>query len=278
LISFPELSVLENKHHPDGCKKHSQGLLELIAREINCDISHIFDLELNIIDSSPSIISGLYEEFISSGRIDNLASTYCAMKGISETDNSGKDIKMFIAFDNEECGSLSMTGADSAHVENSLRRILSTLPGEKSPDFIDAFFSRSFIISADMAHAVHPNFSEKHQSSHSPTMHGGVVIKTNPNTRYATEPVGASIVRCLAERNNIKTQEFIVRNDSPCGTTIGPILAGQTGIRVVDIGGPMWSMHSIREMMGTDDMHFYLNFMKAFYNDPHPLYEDASLG
>lgn len=269
--------LLEREKYPNGAKRHSQGLLELISQEINVPVSQIEDLELNVIDSNPSQITGLYEEFISSPRIDNLASTFCALTSISETDNNGKDIKLFAAFDHEECGSLSMQGADSSHADQTLRRILAVLPGDTAPDAVEAFYRRSFILSADMAHAQHPNYPEKHQSSHAPQMHQGVVIKNNANQRYASEAIGSTLLRTLGSRNNIKMQEFMVKNDSPCGTTIGPILAGQTGIRTADIGAPMLAMHSCREMMGTDDAYHYANFMKVFYSDSHDFAEGAAL-
>ena len=106
--------------------------------------------------------------------------------------------------------------------------------------------SRSFLISADMAHAVHPNYSDRHEECHRPVMHGGIVIKHNPNQRYATSARTAAYLKSLAARLSIPTQDFVVRNDSPCGNTIGPIVSAKLGIPAVDIGLAQWSMHSIR--------------------------------
>jgi len=123
---------------------------------------------------------------------------------------------------------------------------------------------KSFLLSADMAHAIHPNYPEKHESQHKPEIHKGVVIKTNANQRYATSPVTAAIMRHLAAKNKIPIQDFVIRNDSVCGSTIGPILS-RFGLRTVDIGAPQFSMHSIREMCGIDDISHYLNLMKVFF-------------
>lgn len=113
---------------------------------------------------------------------------------------------------------------------------------------------RSFLISADAAHAVHPNYAEKHQSAHAPKLNKGTVIKTNDNQRYATNGESGFVVRELARRAGISVQEFMVKNDCPCGSTIGPIISSRTGIRTVDLGAACWSMHSIRETVGVADI------------------------
>ncbi|CAG9310945.1 unnamed protein product [Blepharisma stoltei] len=268
----------EKENYPENNKRHAQGLLELISKEIGCKTEEILDLDLCIIDTAPAVLSGLYEEFISSARLDNLMSAYCSLQSLINSNTDGKDIKLLAAFDNEEVGSLSMQGANSIVAEQTFRRILETLPGNKKNDAIEGFFRRSLALSADMAHAVHPNYSDKHQTCHSPIVHGGVVIKANPNQKYATDPVGAAFIRTLAKKYSIPTQDFIVKNNSPCGSTIGPYIAGNTGIRVIDIGAPMLAMHSCREIMGVDDAYYYMKIMAAFYDDSQNYYEGALLG
>lgn len=134
--------------------------------------------------------------------------------------------------------------------------------------------SNSLLISADMAHAVHPNYSDKHDECHRPKMHAGVVIKYNSNQRYATSSRSAAIIKALAIRENIPIQEFMVRNDSPCGSTIGPIVSAKLGISTIDVGLPQLSMHSIREMAGTGDVELGIRLLQAFYTNPLPVIEN----
>ncbi len=118
-----------------------------------------------------------------------------------------------------------------------------------------------------MAHAVHPNYSDKHQPLHAPKIHHGIVIKTNANQRYATDTIGGTIVRAIADLVNVPVQDFIVKNDSPCGSTIGPMTAAKAGIKTVDIGGPMLGMHSIRETCGVVDLLHYRRLFTSFYGN-----------
>jgi aspartyl aminopeptidase len=118
-----------------------------------------------------------------------------------------------------------------------------------------------------MAHAVHPNYASKHEKNHSPKMNSGIVIKSNSNQRYATSGVTGFIVRELGRRAGVPIQEFAVRNDCPCGSTIGPQISANTGIRAVDLGMPQLSMHSIREMMGSSDLTFAHKLFTSFYKD-----------
>jgi len=134
-----------------------------------------------------------------------------------------------------------------------------------SDEFIEIALRKSFLISADMAHGVHPNYKEKHDPNHKPSIHGGLVIKLNTNQRYATNSVTSLPLREIAKRHKIPVQDFVVRNDSPCGTTIGPIIASHTGIRTVDVGNPQLSMHSIRETCGVCDLTHAINLFKAFF-------------
>merc|ERR1711991_924930 len=122
------------------------------------------------------------------------------------------------------------------------------------------------MISADMAHAVHPNYASKHEGLHKPRLHGGMVIKDNANQRCATTTQSAFLIEELARERNIPVQSFVVRNDSPCGSTIGPMMSARSGLRTVDMGIPQLSMHSIREMCATTDVDHSLNLFEAFFN------------
>jgi aspartyl aminopeptidase len=135
---------------------------------------------------------------------------------------------------------------------------------------------KSCLVSADMAHALHPNYSEKHEENHRPLMNKGVVIKHNANQRYATTSVTTTILREAAKRKNVPLQEFVVRNDSPCGSTIGPMLSAKMGLRTIDIGNPQLSMHSIREQCGTRDIGFAVDLLDSFYQNYHAIDESLT--
>lgn len=262
----------EQKKKKNGDEKYHAALIGVLAEEIGCDPSAIKDMDLYIADSQPSAIGGLMKEFMFSPRLDNLASCYTSLRALVKTSLEGDDlvnktdrtVNMICLFDHEEIGSRSAQGACSPFLLDSMKRIVAVL---ERPTCLSSVLARSFIISADMAHAVHPNYVSKHEDKHCPALHKGVVIKTNQNQRYATNGYTGFVLREIASRRGIPTQEFVVRNDSPCGSTIGPIIAGGTGIRTVDVGMPQLAMHSCREMCGVDDFDHAIDLFAAFFAD-----------
>ncbi|GMP22286.1 hypothetical protein CsSME_00000370 [Camellia sinensis var. sinensis] len=173
---------------------------------------------------------------------------------------------MIALFDNEEVGSNSIQGAGAPTMFQAMRRIVGCLAHEYVGEgAYERAIRQSFLVSADMAHGVHPNFTDKHEEHHRPELQKGLVIKYNANQRYATSGVTAFLFKEIAKIHNLPTQEFAVRNDMGCGSTIGPILASGVGIRAVDCGIAQLSMHSIREICGKEDVDIAYKHFKAFY-------------
>ncbi|XP_062202835.1 probable aspartyl aminopeptidase [Phragmites australis] len=252
--------------------KHHPLLLQLIAKEANCEPDEICDFELQLCDTQPSVVAGAMKEFIFSGRLDNLCMSFCSLKALIDStfDEHSLDnesgVRMVALFDHEEVGSDSAQGAGSPAMLDALSRITGSLNFSNSK-LLEKAIQRSFLVSADMAHALHPNYMDKHEENHQPKLHGGLVIKHNANQRYATNAVTAFIFREIAERHQLPVQDFVVRNDMGCGSTIGPILASGVGIRTVDIGAPQLSMHSIREMCAVDDINYSYEHFKAYFEE-----------
>ncbi|KAH7685654.1 aspartyl aminopeptidase protein [Dioscorea alata] len=243
-------SFSRSAHHPL--------LLQLLSEELGCNSEDIMGIELNVCDTQPSCLGGGKNEFIFSGRLDNLASCYGALRALIDSCKSPaalaneQAIRMVALFDNEEVGSNSVQGAGAPTIFQAIRRIADHLAHE-------------YIVSADMAHGVHPNFSDKHEEHHKPQLQKGLVIKHNANQRYATSAITAFLFKEVANAHNLPVQEFVVRNDMACGSTIGPIIATGVGIRTVDCGIPQLSMHSVREICGKEDIVTAYKLFTAFF-------------
>lgn len=244
-------------------EKHHNVLIELLASELECSTDSICDFELCLHDTQPAAVGGAKKEFIFAPRLDNLMMSYTSIQALTsslETLSEDTNVRMVALYDNEEVGSNSLMGAASTLFESVIERITGKLHFQKS-------IRKSLMVSADMAHALHPNYASKHEANHQPMMHEGLVIKHNANQRYATTSTTAFILRELAKRHDIPIQDFCVRQDMGCGSTIGPIISTRTGIRTIDVGIPQLSMHSIREMCGTDDVSHSINIFIALFNE-----------
>ncbi len=233
-------------------------LLNLIAKELNVDIQDILDFDLMLYDCEKATFVGLNNEFISSGRIDDLSMAHAAITAVIEGTDTDTT-KVAAIFDNEETGSGTKQGAASPVLANILHRINEAFGGSDS-DFYRAI-SKSFMVSADNAHAFHPNYSEKYDPTNHPFLGGGPVIKINANCKYMTDAHSAAIFRSLCEEAGSPYQYFVNHSDVAGGSTLGNILTSQIDIEGVDVGNPILAMHSVRETGSAEDHN---NMVKTF--------------
>lgn len=256
-------------------KRHNKDLVQVIATELGVKPESIEDFELLLFDTQKSCFGGINEEFIFSPRLDNQVTCYCATEALIASTGSlesQRGIQLMSLFDHEEIGSQSAQGADSSFLPDILHR-LALLSFDQSADadselpssyFLTAM-SKSFIISSDMAHGVHPNYAEHYEALNKPHLNEGPVIKINANQKYVTNSAGIVLLKQIANISKTPLQLFVIRNDSPCGSTIGPMVAAKLGIRTLDIGNPQLSMHSIRETCGVADFEMLIDLFASYY-------------
>ena len=207
--------------------------------------------DLCLFDRTPPAVLGADQSLLASGRLDNQVSCWAAIDAITTADDPGDTTAVVALFDHEEVGSESVTGAAGPLLEHVLER-LSLAMGATRADFLHQL-ADSTCVSADNAHAVHPNYRERHDPDHQPIVNRGPAIKLNSNQRYATTARSTAMIRRVFADAGVPSQVFVSRNNMPCGTTIGPITATRLGIETVDVGVPQLSMHSARELCGVDD-------------------------
>jgi len=269
-ISKSALSTQEN-HHPLLLNILAEALSEKLDTPVK--ESDIHDLELSLFDTSPSIVGGGMGEFIFSPRLDNLFSSFAAFEALAKSVEGGPNskgleesglIRTIALWDNEEIGSVSHQGAESNFLEAVLTRVSSAFTTHPSPALTEQTLAASFLLSCDMGHALHPCYPEKHEQNHRPLINKGPAIKTNAKQRYASTAATTFLLRQVAAIAKVPLQEYEVRNDMACGSTIGPLVS-KIGLRTVDIGCPQLSMHSIREQAGCTDLALLTDLFEAFF-------------
>ncbi|MCB1706634.1 MAG: M18 family aminopeptidase [Halioglobus sp.] len=256
----PVLSQIEAGEKPDF---RALLMARLSQEHPQCDAVQIFDYELSFYDTQAPSLVGLRQEFIASARLDNLLSCFTGLQALLQCD--GTVSSLLVCNDHEEVGSLSTSGAQGPLLLSVLNRLAGSHAG------FAALADRSMMISADNAHAIHPNFADRHDENHGPQLNRGPVIKVNASQRYATNSETSGLFRQLAAQEGVPVQSFVVRNDMGCGSTIGPITAGATGIRTLDIGVPTLGMHSIRELAGARDAADLCRILQRYFNYAGPL-------
>ncbi|MDR6988532.1 aspartyl aminopeptidase [Paenarthrobacter nitroguajacolicus] len=273
LLRFPQLAIhLDRGVNDNGLHLSKQqhmnpifgqgdpageDLLALLADRVEgatVDAAQIGGYDVVVADTQAPAVFGANGEFFASGRMDNLSSTHAGLVALIEHASAAPSdgpIAVLAAFDHEEIGSNSRSGACGPILEDILVRVSDGLGASVSQR--RQALAASFCVSADAGHAVHPNYPEKHDPANKPVLNGGPLLKINANQRYATDATGAALWARLCDESGVPYQEYVSHNDLPCGSTIGPLTATRLGIRTVDVGIPLLSMHSARELCGVDD-------------------------
>jgi aspartyl aminopeptidase len=285
LLRFPQLAihldravneglVLDKQQHMnpvfglgDPAGEDLLGLLAARVTDAEVDPAQIGGYDVVIADTQAPAVFGAKDEFFAAGRLDNLSATHAGLTALIAHAGTplpdGAPIAVLAAFDHEEIGSASRSGASGPLLEDVLVRISAGL-GASAAQRRQAF-AASFCVSADAGHALHPNYPERHDPANRPVLNGGPLLKINANQRYATDAAGAALWARLCDDAGVPFQEFVSNNVMPCGSTIGPLTATRLGIRTVDVGVPLLSMHSARELCGVKDPHWLATVTGAFF-------------
>ena len=281
LLRVPQLAVhMDRSVNAEGLKLNAQqhlypvwglgdaregDLLAFVAAEHGLQADDVLGWDLMAYDVNPAAYLGREAEFVVGARMDNLVSVHASVAALAAAANEGVGdgpIPVLAAMDHEETGSDSYAGAAGPFLETVLERLVDARGGRV--DERARAYAGSYVASADMAHAVHPNYAERHDAGHRPRPNGGPVLKVNANQRYATDGRSRAVWAKACELAGVPWQTFVARNDMPCGSTIGPITATRLGIATFDVGVPGLSMHSVRELVGSEDPWMLAGALRAF--------------
>jgi aspartyl aminopeptidase len=280
IMIIPNVAIHFNREVNDGYKYNKQKdmlpilgfiskeldnkdyLLDLIASELGINKNEILDYDLYLNATEEGTLVGLNDEFISIGKLDDLWMVFAGIKAIVNSDNN-KSTKIMMCFDNEEVGSTTAEGANSNTLINIMSRINYCL-GNKEEE-LQRGLANSFMISADLAHGIHPNYIEKHDPTNKPKLGEGVVIKYSANKKYGTDALVASIIKQCCDKADVPVQLFVNRSDALGGSTIGPVANSSLTIPVADVGPAILAMHSVRELGAVKDNEHVLKAFKYFF-------------
>ena len=287
LLRIPSLAIhLDREVSKQGLKLNAQHhlapvlgledapeLRDMVAVELRAQgisefpTEKVLAFDLMTYDTQPSGVSGARGEFIHAPRLDNLASCHAGLTALltSGEDRLPRFTRVVVLYDHEEVGSRSAEGAGGTLLADVLDRVVTGFKGGE-PQGLQRALSASMMVSADMAHAVHPNYADRHEGGHTPLIGRGPVIKVNANQAYATDSSTSGFFAAICAENEIEPQYFVSRSDLACGSTIGPVTAAKLGIRAVDVGNPMLSMHSCREMAGAADIAPMIAVLTSFFS------------
>lgn len=255
--TLPLLGLINDKFEKDGY------LLKLIGEELNVGAEEILGFDLALYEYEKGCLMGMDEELISSSRLDDMWMVYAGTKALVNS-KPNKATQVMVCIDNEEIGNLTAQGASSNLLIHTLERITLAL-GKDKEDFYRTL-SSSLMISADLAHALHPNLPEKHDLTNKPVLEGGPVLKIAASGSYSTDSFNGAIFTEICQKAGVPCQKFVNRSDVKGGTTIGPVTAANLTIPVIDMGAPVLGMHSIRELASVKDNEYTIKAFTEFYN------------
>lgn len=254
---MPVLAQLKNDVNANGY------LLKMVADKACVDVSDILDFDMSLYDTTPAVLVGANNDFLTSGRLDDLSMVHASLTALLSSKPS-KMTQIMAVFDNEETGSGTKQGAASPVLYNLLTRINDSIGGDN--ETLLRAIDSSFMVSADNAHALHPNYPEKHDPTNHPVLGGGPAIKINANCKYMTDAQSAAVFRSVCEGAGVPFQYFVNHSDSAGGSTLGNILTSQIDLRGVDMGAAIWAMHSVRETASPLD-HCYITKAFTYFYD-----------
>lgn len=282
LLTIPNLAIHFNRAVNDGVKLSAQkdmlpvvgvfadaaeansSLRDMVAEAAGCDPADLLDYDLMLYDTTPAMTLGARGEFITSGRLDDLEMVEASLSAlIAATGLPCSQARVLAVFDNEETGSGTKQGAGSPVLASMLRRLTRGLGG--TDEDYERAVARSFMVSADNAHAFHPNYPEKYDPTNHPVAGGGPVIKINARCKYMTDADSAAVFASVCERAGVPCQRFVNHSDVAGGSTLGNILSAQMPVRGVDMGNAIWAMHSCRETASTADHDYTVKAFTTFY-------------
>ncbi|BBU20941.1 M18 family aminopeptidase [Mycobacterium xenopi] len=274
ILRVPQLAIhlaedrksltLDPQHHVNAvwaAGDSTRSFVGYVAERAGVGADDVLGFDLMTHDLAPSTLAGVDDQFLSAPRLDNQASCYAGLEALLAAEPD-RYLPVLVLFDHEEVGSSSDHGAQSELLLTTLERVVLAAGGDRE-DFLRRM-AGSMMASADMAHATHPNYPDRHEPGHPVTINGGPVLKVQPNLRYATDGRTAAAFALACRQAGVALQRYEHRADLPCGSTIGPIASARTGIPTVDVGAPQLAMHSARELMGAADVTAYSAALQAF--------------
>lgn len=281
LLQIPNLAIHFNREVNNGVKLSKQKdmlpllgiindeleknhlLLNLITAELDIKQTDILDFDLYLYDTTPPCTFGAHNEFLSAGRLDDLSMVHAGLTALLESEDTPQTTRILAVFDNEETGSQTKQGAGSPFFASLIQRLVLT-QGGNAEEFYQAV-EHAFMVSADNAHAWHPNYSDKYDPTNHPVLGGGPVIKFNAAQKYASDALSAAVFQQLCEQAGVPCQRFVNHSDVAGGSTLGNILASSLPLRGVDMGNPILAMHSVRETGACIDHDYCIKAFKQFY-------------